>query len=151
MSKVTQVTLRDVRYGYLYDTGDLVLVHEVHTPKLGKQEYVTLHRYAGRCEFKGRIVLHTRGAVRLALYASAIRAEEPNVASGSNNTRDKNQKVGYVTFHLSKDGKGWYSDTVTLYELPGLLSGDVTVQPNSAWEAPEEYSSKWGVWPLHVA
>lgn len=145
-TKITARQLADVRHGYLYATGDLVLIHEMHTPKLGRQEYVTRHRYAGQCHFKGRVVLHGRGEVRLALASARVAAEMPALSHGSDNTKAKGQPVGYVGFDMGKGGT--YRDTVTIYELPGMLSGGVTVQDDDTWVEPEN-PWRWG--DLHVA
>lgn len=144
-TKITESTLKDVRYGYLYSTGDMVLIHEIRAKHLGNQSYVTLHKYTGRCEFKGRIILSSAGVVRLAMQAVAISAKAPDVSNGSDLSKAKGQAIGHVGFQL---GKRYYHDTVTLYELPRLISSDVTVQEDMDWTEPAQYSERWGDLPI---
>lgn len=145
ITRIPERTLRDVRTGYLYSTGDIVLIHELRHPKLGNQEYATFHRFQGQTSFAGRIVLHSAGLVRLMLASVRVDAHAPRHDGGSPATREKGISVGSVAF---QNGPRTYQDIVYVYELPGLLSGSVTVQPENTWTPLDPYATQWGSTPI---
>jgi hypothetical protein len=143
--KLTNKQLRDVRVGYLYDNGKLVLVHEESHKKAGQVEWVTIHDTGLRLDFEGRLIFHHRGTVRLLNIAStehtAIRARAPSLEHGSENTKARGIAYGYVTVIVGPDQ---YHDSIH-FSLSELVSGDFTLQPENKWVEPE---GRWAGYPI---
>lgn len=151
-TKISEKTIKTADAAYLYAAGKLVIVHEITHPKLGRSRYVTLHDVPKQTGFSGRIILHSRGAVRLAVFAfartnMAVTASVASRENGSENTKTKDIAVGHVSFYLGPR----YSDAVTFYEMPGLLSGNFTYQPDVAWAEPEPFLGRWSDYPIAAA
>lgn len=127
--KLSDKLLRNVRCGYLYANGKLVLVHEDRHPKAGTVEWVTIHETPVHCSFTGRIVLHRCGPVRLVLQALRLDVHEPSVDGGSENTRRRNLAIGHVTVTL---GPETYTDALFIPIVDGL-SSDFCYQPENVW------------------
>jgi hypothetical protein len=123
--KLSDKILKDVRCGYLYSTGQLVLVHEGRHAQAGSVEWATIHDTGIKCRFTGRIILQD-GAIRLALAALEVAAQENSVEHGSENTRKRNLAIGHVGFRL---GPQYYKDNIYITTIDGL-SSQVTYQPN---------------------
>ena len=138
--KLSDKFLSDVSVGYLYANGKLVLVHKSTHKQAGTVAWVTVHDTETTCAFDGRIVLHQRGVIRLALQAVRIRAKECSIERGSENTKERGIAVGYVSIQI---GPEEYYDSVHFNTFDQLLSSDFTYQPKNAWiEA--EYAGSWG-------
>lgn len=142
MKRIPEKTLKTVRCGYLYHNGRLVLVHEEKHAKAGRVEWVTVHQTDIRCNFPGRLIL-SHGAIRLAILATGIEAKEPDISHGSDNTKARAIKVGYVSLLV---GPRQYDDRAYIPMIDGL-SGDWQLQPHNAWLEPES-PYRWGGMPV---
>jgi hypothetical protein len=136
--RLSEKLLKDVRCGYLYANGKLVLVHETAHPKAGTVEWATIHDTGIGCAFTGRIVLHRTGPVRLTLTALRVQATAPAVEHGSENTKRRNIAVGSIALTL---GPQCYQDAVYIQIIDGLAS-DWCYQPELVWTE-QETPSRW--------
>ena len=79
------------------------------------------------CRFEGRIVVHGCAWLRAMVAAgcTALSAHRPTIDSGSESTKAKGIAVGYVAAQTP-------FGEIYVYEFPGLLSGDLCYQPDTA-------------------
>ena len=91
------------------------------------------------CSFKGRLVLHHGGLFNLIRKAHTVRAVEPSLSHGSDNTKKKGIEVGYLELVMSAD----WQDSVCFYYMPGLISSGHTYQPNSEVETFDPQATHW--------
>ena len=139
--KLSEKILKNVDLGYMYAVDGackLVLRHSENHALAGKVEWVTIHDCPIKARFDGRIVLHRRGVVRLALSATTIDAKEATVDRGSENTKSRGIAVGSINFLLGTDQ---WQDSYHVNLLDGLISSDFTYQSETKWVEPE--FSRW--------
>jgi hypothetical protein len=136
--RLSNKDLRDIRCGYLYDNGKLVLVHETKHPKAGTVEWVTIHETGISCAFKGRIILSRSGTVRLVLQSVRVSASDISVSNGSENTQRQGIAIGNISLQVGPEG---YNDYIYIPMIAGL-AGDWTYQPESTWTE-LEYPTRW--------
>lgn len=143
--KLSEKTLSTVRVGYLHANGKLALVHEQKHKQAGTVQWATLHELPQlACRFTGRLVLHNRAAVRLVLSARAIRAAEPRLEHGSDNTRRLGIPYGYVSLQI---GPTEFEDCVHVPVFSNLVTSDFTVQPEHEWQEPDS-PTRWAGYPV---
>lgn len=140
--KLSAKIMKDADLGYLYSVNGackLVLRHSETHAQAGKVEWVTIHDTDIKPGFSGRLVIHRRGAIRLAMMAQYIKATAPSIDDGSENTKSRGIAVGSINFQL---GDSPYQDSFHVNLLDGLISSDFTYQPENAWIDPK-YEA-WG-------
>ena len=104
--------LTNLTAAYLFADGHVICLRE-HTVKLAGKRTTTLeyaelfeHWTKARLRFEGRIVLHRHHAaafLKLAKLATEIRATEPALSNGSDNTRNRGLRYGSLSFELDGD------------------------------------------------
>lgn len=113
--------------GYIYADGHAVLLHQESHPKAGEVQWAEIwEKLPVRCDFVGRIVFHNpRHDMRLALAVNAerIRATEPSIDHGSENTKRHNLRV--ASFEIDVKDGSYLHWTM----LPDLISSGITYQP----------------------
>lgn len=127
---------------YLHGDGHAVAKHEKHDPKLNiKVEWIEIYecfnpslvgRFKGRLIF-GSIYSFAPGPVGLLAKAISIVA---HADSGSQATRER----GYKVNHVGMRGKGW---SVDFNEIPELLSGPITYQPECQDKFEDTNTYRW--------
>jgi hypothetical protein len=127
---------------YLYADGHSVMVYEKNDRDVGRVQFVEIHeRWTdGACSFKGRLIFgrYDSAMMDLCKKAISIQAHEPSVDGGSDNTKRLGIAYGYLTIYISND------KALHFCEMPNLISGSYTYQPNTAESCPSPSESHWG-------
>lgn len=145
---LTKKQWRCVHSAYLYADGHLVVVFEEYVPRKGTLKWVEQWESIPglRLYFPhgvGRLVMSRGGALPPILNASEVRCHPPAIENGSTACKEKGLEVAYVDIVDRKSGRG-----LTLYDFPGLLSGDIAVQTYDEKFNPA--MREWGYDNLHV-
>jgi len=119
-----------IRCAYLYADGHATVSFERYLRDVDQTitYYRQIDNLGVKCSFTGRIVFSQFGGVAwlramLAAGATYIRAREAATDAGSENTKRAGIAVGFVEVHTPLG-------TIHAYQLPGLMSGDQTYQPD---------------------
>lgn len=137
--KISTLSNRKFRCGYLYEDGHAVIVYEKKDKIVGHIQFVEIvEKVRANCTFRGRIVFQESALLTLAANAQKIFVEEPSVTAGSAKTRELGIAIGCLTIQLGFS----YYDSVCFFDMPGVLSGRYTYQP----EVAEVFDSNLKFW-----
>ena len=134
MSKTLQVA-------YLYADGHTVEVWEKEDKDAGTVEWIEIREAYAKPSFQtGRVIFSHPEWYPLydLIKGKRVDATVPSLKQGSDNTRQQGFQVGNLVVHFPK-GK-----TLYFKEIPGLISGDYTYQPDAS-EAFDEVRDREGL------
>jgi hypothetical protein len=145
--KISEKILKSASIGYLYGNGKLVIIHRQPHKQAGEVQWASIHDASDvKRDFTGRLVLHSRGLVRLMLAARCVRAQVPTLENGSENTRRLGIPYGYVSVSLGEDS---YSDAVHFALFTNFISCDLTYQPENEWTE-QDNAERWAGYRVAV-
>ena len=123
--------MKNLKCTYLYADGHAVQIYSKRDPDAGEIEFaeITEKFTTAKIRFSGRLVFHWGhdALADLCRKADRIDASEASIENGSEASRRIGQPVGYLTIYPSKDRE----IGLHFYDLPGLLSGAYSYQPDT--------------------
>ena len=129
---------------YLFSDGHAVQVFEKSDPDAGRLQFVVItERFTtAACEFSGRLIFgrYHEAIVQLLRTARRIRAQEPSLDAGSENTKKAGIPVGALTVYNQHGDLHWSS-------MPSLISAPFTYQAGAHYD--EAFDPHATIWAMH--